>query len=462
MVSGLPRLRSYLPSRMLVHAAMLAVVCTAAIAQTIFRPETCGGRRWVPYEPTVMSFGLTPEQAADRVRAWMQDPNLQLQVVGIATDRTDDYLQADPWPTWDWDLQYMLQDLDEKRYFVRIHPWVSVAYYDMTADTPCGLDPSLYIGDAQRQAVAEAFIRGRSPDLWGAENQQMHYGRVMARYQGVCHPLRYAACSVHPETGALIQCVLADPGVPTVPLTPTVSAAAAQGIAIPFLLQAAAYAATAPSNAGGREQHLFLYSDPLTLVHRLAWSVPLTATGDDPPTPDSIWFEHDVYVDAHTGEPFFIETYLGANETPPAGSAVRRARTAASVPTLLQLWLGKRELRTAMPPILVEGRPYLWAGWLRSPLLQGDGTAVTYASKRLVVRRGAKTRTFSVYAGGAQPQPRSCSSVVALVRGGRCYLPLDAVRQLTTLPVWFDTSSRAVRFGPARSAARRGRVAERH
>lgn len=150
----------------LVLAAALVVPCLAATAQPIFRPPIYGHRwYWIPYQPASMSFGLTPDQAAARVRTWMQNPALQLQVVGIATDRTPDYLQADPWPTWELELQYMLQGSDGRRYFVRIHPWVGIDYYDSSADTACGPDPGLYISDAQRQAVAETFVRGRSPDL---------------------------------------------------------------------------------------------------------------------------------------------------------------------------------------------------------------------------------------------------------------------------------------------------------
>ncbi len=440
--------------RVLVLAAGLWLVCPTTAAGQIFRPERCGGHSKIPYDPASMSFGLTPEQAAERVRAWMQEPDLQLQVVGVATDRTDDYLQLNPWPAWEWELQYMLEGSDGKHYFVRIHPWVSVAYWDTSADTPSGTDPGLYLSDAQRQAVAEAFARARTPNLWGAPHMQEHYGRVMACYNGVRHPLRSTAASVHPETGALITCVMTDPGVPAISLSPAVSEPTARQMAIASLLQATDYTGVVTSDAGNRTQHLLVASDPLALVHRLAWSVPLAATRDNPPTQDGIWYEHDVYVDAHTGETFHIESYVGAESPTPKGRIHRRTGLAASLPLPLAMTVGDREVITAMPPLLIHGKPYLWAGWLRNALIRGDGTAVEYAAGQLTLARGGIKRIVPLKAEGPGNTPTGRDWTGGYVVGNRCYVPLETVRALVTMSVVYDTRSRTVRFGSHVSALR--------
>jgi hypothetical protein len=440
--------------RVLILAAGLWLVCPTTAAGQIFRPQRFGGHSWIPYDPASMSFGLTPEQAAERVRAWMQNPTLQLQVVGVATDRTDDYLQLSPWPTWQWELKYLLEGSDGKHYFVRIHPWVSIEYYDMSADTPLVTYPRRYISDATRQAVAEAFIRARNPDLWGAEHRQDHFDRVTARYQGVIHPLRYTSCRVHRETGALIGCVMTDPGVPAIPLTPTVSALAAQAIAIPFLLQSHAYVAAAPSNADDRALCLFLHSDEMALVHRLAWSVPLTATRDNPPTQDGIWYEHDVYVDAHTGEPFRIDSYLGG-KAPARNVRLRRRTGLAALLTMpLRMAVGDREVITAMPPLLIHGKPYLWAGWLRNSLVRGDGTAVTYSSGQLTLARHDTTRVVPIKPLGPGTKQADRAWNGGFIVGNRCYVPLKTVQGFSGLHVSYDARGRRVRLGPLEAVRR--------
>lgn len=273
----------------------------------------------------------------------------------------------------------------------------------------------------------------------------------MSRYQGVLHLDRFTACDVHKETAALISCRLVDPGVPAIPLTPAVSVEAARSIAGPFLLQTGAYVAVAPSTAGSREQFLFIASDPMTLVHRLAWSVPLTATRANPPTPDGIWYEHDVHVDAQTGEPFNIESYLGGSAPRTVSTAIRRSRTASSLPVLLKLAVGEREVQTAMPPIAIAGRPYLWAGWLRSPLMGSVDTRVEYRAGRLVITRGAERWAYDVLVGArAQAVP---SSRTALLRYGRCYVPLEVVGGIAGMSVSYDAKTRTVRLDRTRRAS---------
>lgn len=416
---------------------LLAACCAPALPQ---RPTQEYGHgptwSWVPYDPATMRFGLTPAQAAARVRTWMQNPDLRLQLVGVASKPYGEALQQTPWPAYDENLLYMFDGSDGKRYFVTIHPWLRITCYDDAAASVPD-DRAAALPRERRNEIAETFFRDRTPNLLVEDRIPTRAQGTAALFGGVVHHGRYISAWVHPSTGQIEFCDMADTGTPSLSPVPTLTDQDAYQQALRVLRHLApGYRRFAPAPSIG-EPRLFILPDFYTLSHRLIWEVPIAATGDDPSDRYAFWHSHEVQVDAHTGEVVEVEEYLGGAEPSKAkrrGGARRAGLPAPARP--LTLRLAGRTIETSNPPLGIGRSAYLWVGWLRSPALAGRPMTVTLCGAQIEMRRGSERWTATIGGKALRQGARALRlSAPVLNRNGRVYLPAEAFRALLGMSV---------------------------
>ena len=115
---------------------------------------------------------------------------------------------------------------------------------------------------------------------------------------------------------------------------------------------------------------------------------------------------------------------------------------------LLVAWASKN-VRLTYPPLLMQGKPYLYAGYLCSGIpcakvVNGGakGFAVLGRNRQVLIQPGAKTYHLNGKA-------RQMSTRAVLVDGD-CYVPLDVMKAVLPFPIRYDAKARTVRFDPPR------------
>ncbi|MBI3945321.1 MAG: hypothetical protein HY321_05345 [Armatimonadetes bacterium] len=422
-----------------------------------------------PYDPQTMQFPVSPEQAFAIARAWTGDPmpDLELEYVWWVEDIL-------------WSETYRLREpgsqvVNVDCYTGWVQRWTSIplesAYCAHASWNQNPRPPELPL--AQLQAAATAFARARYPGF-----DALNMGLMDLRVQT---SLAWSFATVLPTGGFFLgnQCAVATdpfagdvwsfvawgPGeAVTVPLTPTVSAAAAETIAL-------------DSYAGEPGIPVALIVAPSRLnvtidglgEQRLVWLVE-TATSEDPNYTLEEWVANEgdgssdwsVWVDAFTGEILYHQGYLGSGGKRPAPEGwqprlvrltrkpeQRRGPTGAELlePRHIKVLVEGRQPagRSGYPPIRRDGAVYWYAGYARSRLWKmtwaREGKELTLKrpdGRRFVLRDGSRTLRVD-------GTPEAIPDAPVVVRG-RTYLPLSLWERITGDEFRWDEKANAVRI----------------
>lgn len=188
-------------------------------------------------------------------------------------------------------------------------------------------------------------------------------------------------------------------------------------------------------------------------IERLAYHLSFTGLGPAYPTEET----YVCTVDAQTGGVLNWDIVMGTRRRPGASGAggfrfghrLRRAPPLASA----AVEIGGRVTLLAYPPLLLEGRPYLYVGYLAYGL---PGARARYCGRRDIRVSGAgRDLRFSVESATCRINGSKVTlSAKPVILSGRCYVPLEAARGVLPLRVSYDARARRVRLDPPRKAAR--------
>lgn len=417
--------------------AIVVILCSVVAARPRFY-KVC---HVIPYDPNTMHFGLTPQQAQQRLLRWMNDPSLQIRFVGVGCDFKWKLLNRTTWPVYDphwhpgWGLSYLFEDNTGKLYVVAIVPIELWEYIDPEVDYPSEDDPTPMLPDEQLRSIALQFVALRVPNLLEGEHGIAPGGGSVYRKVNQVPHNTVAIVYVHPQSGKVKSCFWRNPGEPVgVSTTPNLSSEQASDLALDFAVQQqdvlSAYLLQ------GTEPHLTLFSDEMGDT-RLIWymRVELELESNAGATASAL---QDIAVDAHTGDIIKILDYIGRGIAA-TEKGVTPKRSSKNTPRLrvLKVWLEDTPLQLVLlPPIRIANTAYIWAGWLRSPAVSTNPWRLRYDKGLLVFERGGKQ--WAVRVGERVMQgvgkPITLSAPV-LNRNGRVYLPVESLRVLAGLSV---------------------------
>lgn len=421
--------------------------------------------RRVPYDSTSMQFPVDPGQAIQIARQWVQNPTLEMNLLGVLQD--DEIFQSD---------LYLLESPDGQLFQISPHTGLvdtwsnrssSAAYQQQLIDNQSNPLPEL--PPAQIDEIALGFAQAHYPGFVNL-NMQRSFSRRgyilvgTAIAGGGFFSGNYCKITVNVFTGEVVGYSAFISGTVTIPLTPTLTDDGAAAIALNSFNGAPGVASAFTYQ--GSELHAIL--DSLG-QQRLVWVV-FVATSTDPNLTFAGWQQqseigatrHRVYVDAHNGQIVNQETFLGSGDGKrPAhgwrsrGVRFRSARTARSSARRATSAAPLAEVRVFMddqwipsllyPPLVERGVVYWYAGYLKSRLwrmsVRRDGSQLTIADRegrRFVLRDGAR--------GFLEQGTRRLSTAALRVIRGRTYLPAATWEAITGARFRWDAGGRALRI----------------
>lgn len=154
---------------------------------------------------------------------------------------------------------------------------------------------------------------------------------------------------------------------------------------------------------------------------------------------------YEATVDANSGFTYFWSIVHTSDY--PKQARLLAAASKGQTPTVLGTSISNRKITLAYPPILWNGRPYLYIGYLCYPRQRAE--PLRSSSGRLVLRASAgqvvidpNSRRYTV-----NGQPRKMERLPLRV-AGLCYVPLDVVKAVMPFRTRYDAGSRVVAFDP--------------
>lgn len=422
---------------------LLAWTLSATVSANI-RVKAYKGYYYVPYDPTTMSFGLTPEEAKLRLLEWMNIPSLQLRLIGVTASTQDKLSGPTSWPVyvpyWDpgHELSYLFEDNFGKLYIVAIVPIHLWSYEDPDVrDIPEG-GPSEWLPREQLRTIALQFLQQRVPNFLALPNEIEGYSFLATRvvYEGlILH--RVAIVEVHKRLGVVISCLWRDPGEPVgLSTVPTLSQQQACQLALEFISQMPGVISVRVDESPPYCVALGVFTDEMGTT-RLVWHVPVSAELDSGSPEISAGQGYFVFVDAHTGDVFLFDEMVSAAAGRKVGGRVERTGAKARREwRVMKIYFGEVNASKLLmpPPLQIDGTVYLWVGWLRSPLFGTSVSRVEYDTSRREARVTIKENQWRFAAGskwllsdrGRVALPRPVCNI-----HGRMYLPVSAVKHIT-------------------------------
>lgn len=405
------------------------------------------GPYYVPYDPTTMSFGLTPEEAERRLLQWMNMPSLQLRLIGVTASTQDKLRNPDSWPTyaphWDpgYELSYLFEDNFGKLYIVGIVPIHLWRYIDPDAENsllyPEGESSSEWLPRDQLRTIALQFLQQRVPNFLALPNEIEGYSHLAIHvvHQGLLHN-RMALIRVHKRLGVVTECHWRDPGEPVgLSTVPALSQQQACQLALEFISQMPRVISVRVDESPPYHVGLGVFTDEMG-TSRLLWGIPVSAELDTGSPEIHAGQGYLVAVDAHTGDVFLFEEMLGAMAGGKVQRGSERSRPKRTELRVMKIYFGDLDVSKLLmpPPLQIEGAVYLWVGWLRSPMFGKSASRVEYDTSRREVRVTLNENQWRFTDGSkwllsdrdrvALPYP------VRRIRA-RMYVPVSAVERMT-------------------------------
>ncbi len=414
------------------------------------------------YDPLTMDFPVSPSQARSAVRDLVGDPEMNLRIRDVSLP--DDFSS---------DLDYWIDEANGDHCFAvgAEDGWVS-SWFNRIAQRQLGeheteFGPSSQLPEPVLVAMAEAFAAAHYPDFTGLNMQQPYpgyfswVGRLSANVWNLS-----AVCMVGVDrwTGEVHTFLRRKPLPVTISTTPLISGASAEDIALDYLLQQPDVQTAFVLDNNG---YCWVHHDSLG-GQRLVYEIVFVTHGDADYTPAMYVAELEgpeplsavllvAQVDALTGETLgaYDVSPLGKDEKgarPPSNvrASHRRTLPAAVTPNRAPFLLvadANGPVGCMYPPLLLDGKAYLYVGYLAS--LKGgevkwkDGQAVlTLRGREYRLRPGSA----EVSGGGEMVR---LSGVVRNLRG-RVYVPVDAFPKLAGLKAGYDAKSRTVHLTTGR------------
>ncbi len=418
-------------------------IAYVVIALVLFSASVFAKPKWyrvaytIPYQPEVMHFGLTPQEAEQRLLRWMNTPGLTLRLVGVACSHRSALENRDWWPVYDphWapggGLSYLFEDNTGKLYLVAIVPIELWEYLDPDAEPTEQDYLSPTLSGEERNAIARQFVASRVPNLVAEDHENYRSGVLRALHNGLPHN-RVAIVDVHPTHGVVYECFWRNPGVPAgLDTTPHISLQQAQQIAESYLLHLEEVVSVDVYNT---EWLLGVLSDVMGTT-RLAWEARVEIVGVTEPGSEPWKMLFDVSVDAHTGEIVHLDEYLSRAPVDKP-NAVRSSKRTFRCPRfrVLRMRIDSTDVTLFNPPpVQVNKTAYLWVGWLRLPLFATKPAEVTYNPDKTVTitlngQRWTVRAGSSVLTSGKSTIRLSAPAINLF---GRVYLPVDAFKPFT-------------------------------
>ncbi|MEJ5253462.1 MAG: hypothetical protein HPY54_16510 [Chthonomonadetes bacterium] len=434
---------------------ILLLCLMALVATATPKPRPYKGYYYVPYDPTTMHFGLTPQEAEQRLVRWMNNPAITLRFIGVGTSCVSKLENRTSWPVYDphwnpgWGLSYLFEDNLGKMYVVAIVPIELWEYTDFEADmTPYPEDSSQWLPKEQRDSIVHQFITSRVPNLLEGDYAYNKHGRVFYQgYNGLPYN-RLAIVRVHPTLGVVTSCSWRKPGEPSgLNTTPSLSREQAIQLALSYVYQLEGTVSAEVE----LEPQLLVFADELGIV-RLLWITLVGYRAVQYPGALATSLGKIIGVDAHTGDVLDFDAHYGGSVGGVAkGKGDRSVRRKGSSsfgkqarPALrfrvMRASFGETPLQLmALPPLQVGRRAYVWVGWLKLPLFAQSQVGLTYASGVVDIDYGGQRWRARV---GSDVLLRNglthrLGAPVLNIRG-RVYLPAEALHLVTGLKVEVD------------------------
>jgi len=425
--------------------SLITLAAFQAMSQQV-KVRAYKGYYYVPYDPARMRFGLTPEEAQQRLLRWMNSPGLQLRLIGVTSANRNQLEDPSTWenayfPDWHAGHQpsYLFEDNQGREYVVAIVPIELWTYTDPSTElTDEGEDASQWLPREQLRAAAEQFLAQRVPNLLAEpHNEKQRYGRfaVDTPYQGVIHN-RLAIVYVHKRLGVVRECYWHDPGQPVgLSTVPSLSQSQARQLALDFASQMPGVLAVEVDESIFRCS-FGVFTDVMG-TSRLLWSFPVKAvrTTDSPMVADF----YIIAVDAHTGDVFLVDESLSRSAQRADGNVASLGTKKKQEVRVLKISFGETDVsdvRTLLmlQPLQIDGDVYLWTGWLRSPLFGVADADVKYDPSSRTVHVRFQGKSWQLTAGSqwlASREKRIALSRPVLCLRRRIYVPLEAIRHIT-------------------------------
>lgn len=174
-------------------------------------------------------------------------------------------------------------------------------------------------------------------------------------------------------------------------------------------------------------------------VERLEYDVRFTGVGPANPTG---MLGYDVMVDANTGETIEWDTLAAFIQKPTLPSPVfvamrqRMAQASSSAPPSLACVEDGHKIKLAFEPRLVNGQPYMYAGYLcygsdaRLSAIKAGAVNITGRGWQISFKLGAKTYQLN-------GKVKRLSAPPILIEG-KCYVPLEAFEAVLPFPIHYS------------------------
>jgi len=426
---------------------LLIVFCVVLTTTAVFaKPRPYKGYYYVPYDDQRMHFGLTPQEAEQRLVRWINNPSVSLRFIGVGTIYRDKLENRTSWPVYDptsppgRGLSYLFEDNLGKLYIVAIVPIEMWEYRDVEADrTPYDpQDHSAWLPSEQRDAVARQFIAARVPNFLEGEHQRGWTGAVYRLYQGLGHN-RYISVSVHPTLGVVKSCKWYDPGEPIgLNTTPSLSREQAVQVALAYAYQLEAGVVNAEIR---NPPVLGIFSDELGITRLMWWMIIDSAVAATPGNDLRTARRLIIGIDAHTGDVVDFDRFVSSSAVK---SKVASPSKKPSKPKLrfepIQAYFEGSSLRLAtLPPLRVGKTAYVWVGWLKLPLYEKARVSIAYASGAIQIDYNGQRWLARVGSNllSRDGISRRLSAPVLNIRG-RVYLPAEALEVIAGIKMRAD------------------------
>lgn len=432
---------------------------------------------YLPYDPAVMHYGLTPEQAAERARLWVGQPGLEMTLEHVVH-----------YPYRPWQDHYQFKTVDTSSFWINcesgwVKHWESwdaasnrrLMYEQEASDGLIRLEPQQLID------AAEAFVRSKDPS-WGERNMTVFpdgLSGVNARNvvfiqslsPGVYYSGRIQSLALNPFTAEVVSYYGCEEPPPTISLQPSIteSQAVAHAFSVLPALQPTAQTAYVHPIAVGSLLAVSLEVGKDDLRQEFLFYDVSLSWAPDP----NLTYEECVQrgrpilikIHAHTGAYLLHANYLGGGGVPLPGARPKGISFAEKPNGQIELNAGavrrnEVALNISLRPESRGGTAYWYAGYLRATYWggevtrQGNELRLRVGDRTAVVRDGERTAQFN-------GKPFRLSGA-PFQRRGRSYVPVELLARLTGERfTWHSKAARLEIRSPSFASAQANGVAYR-
>lgn len=442
----------------------------------ICEEDDARGPLYLPYDPAVMQYGLTPEQAAERARLWVGQPGLEMTLRHVAH-----------YPHRSWQDFYMFESVDKQSFEIDCNGgWVK--YWDSIAAARNltsmqrreASDGLIRLPPQQLIDAAEAFVRSKDPE-WDGRNMivfpdglsgvnESDVLFIQSPAPGVYYSGGIRSVGLNPFTAEVVTYYGCEEPPPTISLQPSIteSQAVAQAFSVLPSLQPAARTAYVHPVEGlltvtlevGKDD---LRQDFLFYDVSLSWAAEPNLTYEE-----CVQRGRSILIKIHAHTGLYVEhaNYLGGGTAAPVpGAKPRGIHFPEKRNRMILLDRGKVSrdeiaLDTSLRAEIRGRTAYWYAGYLRAAYWrgevsrQGNELRLRAGDRSAVVRDGERIAQFN-------GKPFRLSGA-PFQRRGRSYVPVELLARLTGESfTWNSKTARLEIRSPSFRSARANGVAHR-